>query len=35
MGREQQLRPLVSAVNATNVTITGNNGTIDGNGWFA
>jgi polygalacturonase len=30
-----QLRPLISATNATNITITGGNGTIDGNGWFA
>ena len=35
MGTQQQLRPLLSATNATNVTITGLNGTIDGNGWFA
>ena len=35
MGSQQQLRPLISATNATNVTITGQNGTIDGNGWFA
>ena len=30
-----QLQPLLSAVNATNVTIEGGNGTIDGNGWYA
>lgn len=35
MGDLMQLRPLVSATNATNVTIAGGNGTIDGNGWFA
>jgi polygalacturonase len=35
MGMAQQLRPLVSAENATNVTIEGGNGTIDGNGWYA
>jgi len=35
MGRAMQLKPLISATNATNVTITGGNGTIDGNGWFA
>ena len=35
MGRAKQLRPLLSATNATNITITGGNGTIDGNGWFA
>lgn len=35
MGRALQLRPLISATNATNITITGLNGTIDGNGWFA
>jgi polygalacturonase len=35
MGSAMQLRPLLSAVNATNVTIEGGNGTIDGNGWFA
>jgi polygalacturonase len=29
-----QLKPLVSSTNTTNVTITGGNGTIDGNGWF-
>ena len=35
MGNAMQLRPLISATNATNITITGGNGTIDGNGWFA
>ena len=35
MGSAMQLRPLISALNATNITITGANGTIDGNGWFA
>ena len=35
MGRAQQLRPLLSATNASNISITGDNGTIDGNGWFA
>ena len=35
MGSAMQLRPLLSAVNSTNITITGGNGTIDGNGWFA
>lgn len=30
-----QLTPLVSARDAVNVSITGGNGTIDGNGWFA
>lgn len=35
MGNEMQLRPLLSAVNASNITIEGGNGTIDGNGWFA
>ena len=35
MGRQMQLRPVVSAINATNVTLTGANGTLDGNGWFA
>ena len=35
MGRAQQLRPLISATNASNITIAGENGTIDGNGWFA
>jgi polygalacturonase len=35
MGRAMQLRPLISATNATNITITGMNGTIDGNGWYA
>ena len=30
MGREQQLRPLISATNASNITIAGDNGTIDG-----
>jgi hypothetical protein len=34
-GNTLQLRPLISAANATNITITGGNGTIDGNGWFA
>eukprot|EP00035_Acanthoeca_spectabilis_P038965 m.57811 g.57811 ORF g.57811 m.57811 type:complete len:472 (+) comp9377_c0_seq1:1197-2612(+) len=35
MGTALQLKPLISAVNATNITISGSNGTIDGNGWFA
>ncbi len=35
MGKAQQLRPLLSAENASNITITGQNGTIDGNGWYA
>ena len=35
MGSAMQLRPLLSAVNATNISILGGNGTIDGNGWFA
>lgn len=35
MGGQLQVKPLVSAVNATNITISGLNGTIDGNGWFA
>ena len=35
MGKAQQLRPLLSAENASNITVTGQNGTIDGNGWFA
>ena len=30
-----QLTPLISARDAVNITITGANGTIDGNGWFA
>lgn len=34
-GSTLQLRPLISAANASNITITGGNGTIDGNGWFA
>lgn len=35
MGSAMQLRPLLSAVNSTNITVSGGNGTIDGNGWFA
>jgi len=35
MGEALQMKPLLSATNATNVTVTGGNGTIDGNGWFA
>ncbi len=35
MGNEMQLRPLLYAVNSSNITVEGGNGTIDGNGWFA